>query len=293
MRGAIVIIWAALALGAGRSRLAEGADLLHVAAQNSDVTAAEMLLAGQADVNAKDYSLHDWTPLHWACYNGHAKMSGLLLSRGADVNAKARDGKTPLHEAARGGSTKVAEWLLSRGADVNLKDNFGKTPLHDLLDWANSDSTRTKHEPMAEWLLAHGADANVETKDGKTPLHEAARGGTTRVAEWLVALGADVNARDHNGCAPPSGSLRVLALIAAVTCARFFRGVAAYMRSCDCMCAERRVVAVAVKRRCTTCWIALIMIAPGTSTTAWQVITAIYDHATATERPCDGHETAT
>ena len=44
-----------------------------------------------------------YSPLHRACYNGHADVVKVLLPRGADVQAKTEDGWQPLHCACRWG----------------------------------------------------------------------------------------------------------------------------------------------------------------------------------------------
>ena len=43
-----------------------------------------MLLQG-ADVNAKGNN--DWTPLHWAAWNGHLTVADILIQKGAAINA--------------------------------------------------------------------------------------------------------------------------------------------------------------------------------------------------------------
>ena len=77
---------------------------------------AERLLRNGADANAAD---HDgWTPLHWACQNGHGDVARLLLvDHGADANAADNTGETPLHVACSGGHGDIARLLLERGAD--------------------------------------------------------------------------------------------------------------------------------------------------------------------------------
>jgi hypothetical protein len=83
-----------------------------------------------ADVNAERSGR--WTPLHMACWNGHAAVVALLLNKGATVHAKTNDGLMPLHCACRKGHKDVAAMLLEKGANVNA---MGKN-MFTSLQWA-------------------------------------------------------------------------------------------------------------------------------------------------------------
>lgn len=56
-------------------------------------------------------------------------MAEVLLANNADVNAKDSLGSTPLHHAASSDSRGVVKLLLASNADVNAKDIMGGTPL--------------------------------------------------------------------------------------------------------------------------------------------------------------------
>jgi ankyrin repeat protein len=153
-----------------------GSTPLHFAALSDTRDLAELLLASQADVNAKDQRRE--TPLHHAAKTGNTDVVELLLVNQADINAKAKYGETPLHFAAEQGRTGVAKLLLARKADVNAANNINATPLH--LAALNG------HNDVAKLLLACGADVNVqESKYGRTPLQLAVESGYTDVAELL------------------------------------------------------------------------------------------------------------
>jgi ankyrin repeat protein len=67
-----------------------------------NMTAAETadavgLIDQGADLHAK--TIGGWTPLHWACKNGHVEVVKALLEKGADLHAKTNLGETPLHYA--------------------------------------------------------------------------------------------------------------------------------------------------------------------------------------------------
>jgi ankyrin repeat protein len=84
-----------------------------------DMTATETadavgLIDQGADVHVK--SNNGWTPLHFACWYGHAEVVKALLEKGADVHAKPNDGKTPLRWACMNGHHDIASMLRAKGA---------------------------------------------------------------------------------------------------------------------------------------------------------------------------------
>lgn len=187
---------------------------LHDAAAYGKLERVKRLLAGGADVNAKDDD--GLTPLHWAAEThciledllrdpretvhctvhcsalvGHVDVAHVLLENGADVNAKHKDGGNPLHWAAMRGCGDVAQVLLENGADINAKNDDGLTPLHLAADCDKADVARV--------LLKNGADVNVKNKDGNTPLHFAAESypSGADVAALLLKNDADVNAKNN------------------------------------------------------------------------------------------------
>ncbi|KAJ3505835.1 hypothetical protein NMY22_g17439 [Coprinellus aureogranulatus] len=63
----------------------------------------------------------EWTPLHYACTNGHAKCAQILLEAGADINARTLWNYTALHWACCDGRVNCVKLLLKRGADTSIK----------------------------------------------------------------------------------------------------------------------------------------------------------------------------
>ena len=138
----------------------DGRTPLHYAVQLGHKEIVELLIANDADVNAKNK--YGETPLLSAATKGIAE---LLIAKGADVNAKDGNGRTPLHHAAWGGHKEIAELLIAAGADVNPKIQdrlFGGTPLHH--------AAIEGHKEIAELLIANGADLNAKDGNGYTPL---------------------------------------------------------------------------------------------------------------------------
>jgi hypothetical protein len=112
-----------------------------------------------------------------------------LLAGGAQVNARDGDGDSPLHEAAVAGCKAVAEVLLTHGGDVNAKDNAGLTPLH-MVVLANDQ--QLGQLDVAEMLLTHGANVNAKDNHGHTPLHYAEKlTGREHVRDFLRQHGGD------------------------------------------------------------------------------------------------------
>jgi ankyrin repeat protein len=104
----------------------DGMTPLHHAAAADQKEMAELLLANDADPNAKDS--YGQTPLHWAARVGGTGTTESLLASKAAVNARTDGGKTPLHEAAEAGQGAVVKLLLAKNADANAKDILGRTP---------------------------------------------------------------------------------------------------------------------------------------------------------------------
>lgn len=72
----------------------QGATLLHIAAANGYVQAAELLLEGGASMNLRDSD--GWQPLHAAACWGQMHVAELLVSHGASLNGKTYLDETPI-----------------------------------------------------------------------------------------------------------------------------------------------------------------------------------------------------
>jgi uncharacterized protein len=66
-----------------------------------------------------------WSPLHYACTNGHYDIALFLLDKGAVVDALSPNETTPLMMAIRAGNIQLARLLLDRGADIRLRNQQG------------------------------------------------------------------------------------------------------------------------------------------------------------------------
>ncbi len=80
-----------------------------------------------------------YTPLHYAAITGLKDLAEVLLANQAQVIAKDNYGDTPLHYAAMMGHKDLAEVLLANKAQVNAMDNYRYTPLHLAAQFRHKD----------------------------------------------------------------------------------------------------------------------------------------------------------
>ena len=165
---------------------------LHKAAWNDSLADAKLLIADDADLNAKYGS--GITPLHITAWNDSFAVAKLLIDSGANFYAKYGIGYTPLHACAIYNSVKVAELLLANGANKHEKDESDNSPLH--LTSELKDSVE-----VAELLIKKGAKVDAINVRGETPLHSAARGSCAGIAKLLIDYDAEMRAKDKRDCA--------------------------------------------------------------------------------------------
>jgi ankyrin repeat protein len=128
---------------------ADGFTALHLAAFFGKTEVARRLVQAGAAVNV--YSANDFhvQPLHSAAAGRHIEICRLLIAGGADVNAKQRHGFTPLHAAAQNGDVELLELLLSAGADPSLAKDDGETPAQTAEAAGHGDVARRLREVAA------------------------------------------------------------------------------------------------------------------------------------------------
>ena len=98
--------------------------MLHIAANDSNVKIARLLLDHGATVNAQTPQLR--TPLHFASQRGSQECARLLLNHGADSNVQDAAGDTPLHLAFRGAHERVLTLLINSGASAAIVNKKGE-----------------------------------------------------------------------------------------------------------------------------------------------------------------------
>ncbi|VVC35016.1 Ankyrin repeat-containing domain,Ankyrin repeat [Cinara cedri] len=148
----------------------------------------EFLVEKDADVNIADNKCEN-TALHRATEKGFKAVVEFLVEKGAKVNAINIVRETPLQLAVRGGHKEIVGFLVANGADVNTVSKFGGTALHSAVEEGYTD--------IARFLVEKGAYVNARGEDRRTPLHCAAAKGSKEIVEFLIGKGADVHAVDN------------------------------------------------------------------------------------------------
>ncbi len=177
-----------LAAGCGKSPQ-DTSESLRRAVVHGNITEVKSLIAGGANVNARDAT--GKTPL----FDGNADIVQLLIAHGADMNVQDRWGFTPLHAALRGPSVETAKLLIRRRAHVQTRSHDDETPLHAAAALGDLEIVRL--------LVAQGAEVRAETRTAETPLLRAAQKGRLAIAEFLIAKGADVNTQGGENFSSP------------------------------------------------------------------------------------------
>jgi ankyrin repeat protein len=163
----------------------EGFTALHYAAFYGYIEIVNLLLARNADVNAKTDAGD--TPLDYAASRGYKDIVELLLTNKASVDARNRAGCTPLYYAATNGRIEEVRILLAAKANVNAKTVRGYSVLTGAASYGRDDIVRL--------LIDNGANVNAADFDGGTPVYWARIRGYYRTQDFL---------RQHGGVELPS-----------------------------------------------------------------------------------------
>ncbi|NXN65623.1 PP16A phosphatase, partial [Himantopus himantopus] len=125
-----------------------GATLLHIAAANGYVEAAELLLEHRAGTAARDED--GWQPLHAAACWGQVALAELLVAHGADLDGKSQLEETPLDvcgdEEVR---TKLLDLKQRRAAVLKAQESH-KSPLQRRTSSAGSRGKAARRSSVSE-----------------------------------------------------------------------------------------------------------------------------------------------
>ena len=129
------------------------------AAKDGDLSVVQEMLAGGADINAKDSS--GQTALTWSLDTKHYNrdIPRLLIEKGANIEAVDNLGETPLLDAATDGHLGVMKLLIDKGANINEQDGSGWTPL--------ISAAYSCHRAAVRFLIEKGANVNIKNYNNK------------------------------------------------------------------------------------------------------------------------------
>ena len=171
-----------------------GDTALHIAAAAYERAAAESVIAGGADIRARNRRGAE--PLHYAAdgrpgdpsWDSDAQRSIIdcLIAAGADPNAYDNSGVAALHRAVRTRGAGAVRTLLDNGADPRLPNKSGSTPLHLAVQNtgrsnSGADAAKDQQRQVIAVLLQHGARPSDVDAKGKTVEDAAA-------SDWIREL---------------------------------------------------------------------------------------------------------
>lgn len=168
------------------------------------------------------------TPLHHACWGGHADVVEYLLNVGAKVHSRDGRGDTPLYICAARGHAACMELLVANGG-VDLVADGARGALHvaarrghaavvrlllnaapgmkSVLDYVSSlplhEAAVGGHVECLQLLLMALPDSvGAANMAGRTPLHFAAECGSLECCRLLIDAGSELEPKDMQGCTP-------------------------------------------------------------------------------------------
>ncbi len=197
----LTTIAAAVLVGCGRN-LNESSELnIEDAVRSANLDAVQKAIDAGVDVNTKYHE--GWTGLHWASYLGDKEIAELLIAKDADINAKSNDGRTPLDRAK---GKEIKSLLVQYGGIEGEKQkppmsNF-ITNDPNLKSFYIQMAVEAGSVEAVKHYLSEGMNINIRMDNlaaGDTLLHEAVYHDSMEIVELLISKGANLNLRSGGG----------------------------------------------------------------------------------------------
>ena len=168
----------------------QGNTPLCLAAQAGDLTQAQQLIHGGADVH--HINLDGDNALTLAATGGHLTFIKWLDGHCPQpVNHENYYGDTALTLAARHGHQPLVQWLVSRDASL--------THLDDQLKDALAEAVANGHQALAQWLSFQDTDLGRVYPDGNNLFLHAVCAGHQGMAQWLHDSGVNSQQINESG----------------------------------------------------------------------------------------------
>ncbi len=146
----------------------------------------------EAGVDINQQNELGWTPLMWACHEGHEEVVAFLMEAGASLKVTDSGNVNLLMVATGSGMEVLIEAILAKELyNINDTDSRGYTALI----WAS----RSNQLLAAEKLIAKNAVVNIQDKKGQSAFFHAVLSSNIDIAEKLISKGVDINETDNEG----------------------------------------------------------------------------------------------
>jgi len=177
-----------------KATLANGASLLHAAAEAGNLDNVKFYISQNVDLNAVDSTGR--TPLMYACESQGCPLEVIkfIVSRGAKTDLTSKDGASILHLAALAERLDAVDFLVkTQGMDINLRRiGTGCTPLMTV-------AQNTGKMELVKSLILKGADPKLCANNGSSLLQLAALGNQLELVKAMVAEGYDLSYQRPDG----------------------------------------------------------------------------------------------
>ena len=173
----------------------KNSDLLLDAVKRNDLECV-LNLVTKTDSSLYDINIrgeNDWTPMHFACWNGNQMIVNLLFYNQGNLNLCGRNNITPSMVCCLKGNAKLMEHLITLKADTRPRDKNGNTLLHYAARSGSADCMRVLLQKTDLDLFAKNFEGKaaidcVKTEEQREILSEYSRRSTEREEERCIKI---------------------------------------------------------------------------------------------------------